>query len=203
MEPMQHYRDDGPIVETLGPATAALPVPPILATPLGVLFLAAGVVLDGRTTGWLSIGGVVIFVLLASKGAVKPPKRRIQWLTPPLLRAAEYGFLAFMGWRIGVGVLPATYGLLAAIAFHHYDVVYRIRHQRIPPPPWVFRVGLGWDGRMLLMLTAALARVYEGAAVALAVWCGTLFLLESVASWVRIARDANRTVAVAADDDEE
>lgn len=203
MEPMQHYRDDGPIVETMGSATASLPIPPILATPLGIVFLVIGVLADGRTTGGLTIAGVGIFVLLASAGSVKPPKRRIQWLTPPLLRAAEYGFLAFMGWRVGVGVLPATYGLLAAIAFHHYDVVYRIRHQRIPPPPWLFRIGGGWDGRMLLMLTAALAGVYEGAAVALAVWCGTLFALESVASWVRVARDANRTVAVAAEDDEE
>ena len=202
-EPLQEYRDDGPIAETLAPAAAALPIPPVLATPLGVLFLALGAVVDGRATGIASIVGAALFVVLASAGAVKPAKRRIQWLTPPLLRAAEYGLLGLLGWRAGVGALPQTYALLAAVAFHHYDVVYRLRHQKVAPQAWVGRAGLGWDGRLALMITASVAGVFEPAAVVLAIWCGALFVVESVASWVRLARDAERIVAMASEEDEE
>ena len=202
-EPLQHYRDDGPVTETIAPATAALPIPPLVATPLAALFLVAGLVADGRETGIATIVGLVLFVVLATAGAVKPPKRRIQWLTPPVLRACEYGFVAWLGWRAGLDALPASYALLSAMAFHHYDVVYRIRHQRVAPPTWLFRAGLGWDGRMIIVLVASLAGVFQEAAVVLAIWCGARFVVESVNSWVRIARDTNRTVAVAVEDDEE
>ncbi len=202
-EPLQEYRDDGPIAETLAPGTGALPIPPVLATPLAVLFLVLGAMVDGRATGVATIVGVVAFIALGSAGAVKPPKRRIQWLTPPLLRATEYAFLAFLGWRAGLGSLPQTYALLAAIAFHHYDVVYRLRHQKVAPPAWVARAGLGWDGRLALMVAASVAGFFEPLAMVLAIWCGALFVIESVGSWVRLARDTGRSVAMAAEDDEE
>lgn len=128
---------------------------------------------------------------------------RFAWIVPALVRAGEYGVIALLGWLGGRSVLPVIYGLLAAMAFHHYDIVYRLRHQRTPLPAWVGRLGLGWEGRILVLLAAALLDVLLPVATALAIWCGALFVTESVFSWVRIARDADRTIAVAAHDDEE
>ena len=128
---------------------------------------------------------------------------RFAWLVPALIRAGEYGVVALLGWSGGPAVLPVVYGLLAAVAFHHYDIVYRLRHQRTPLPVWVGPLGLGWEGRVLVLVAAAAADALLSVATALALWCGALFVTESVFSWVRLARDAERTVAVAAHDDEE
>ncbi|MPZ71931.1 MAG: hypothetical protein GEU74_01665 [Nitriliruptorales bacterium] len=142
-------------------------------------------------------------VMAAVSRGTQPARHRLAWLVPPLLRAVEYGGIAVLGWRAGASGLGATYALLAAMAFRHYDIVYRLRHQAAPPPAWVGTAGLGWDGRVVVVLAAALTDVYVPTAIGLAVWCGALFVAESVTSWVRVARDPTRTVAMATGDDEE
>ncbi len=37
------------------------------------------------------------------------------------------------------GALPAAFGLVAAVAYHHYDTVYRIRGGAGAPPAWLVR----------------------------------------------------------------
>lgn len=37
------------------------------------------------------------------------------------------------------GALPAAFGLVAAVAYHHYDTVYRIRGDAGAPPQWLVR----------------------------------------------------------------
>ena len=127
----------------------------------------------------------------------------MRWITPPLLRASEYGFFAVLAWRTGGGALPATFALLTAVAFHHYDLVYRLRYQGVVPPRWVGVAGLGWEGRTALMLAATLAGVYGLAAIVLAAWCGLLFVPESAYSWVRGAGSAGQLLTDAGDDDED
>jgi phosphatidylglycerophosphate synthase len=54
-------------------------------------------------------------------------KDRVRWLEPAAARAVEQGGLALL---VGVhrpGALPGAYLLLAAVALHQYDVVYRRR----------------------------------------------------------------------------
>jgi hypothetical protein len=126
--------------------------------------------------------------------------RRLAWLLPAAVRAGEYGLVLWLGWR--ADALPSAFALLAALAYRHYDLVYRMRYQRVPPPAWLSVAGLGWDGRAMVLAAAALAGVYGPVATALAAWCAVLFVGESAAGWVRAARDPATVAAAVADDEE-
>jgi hypothetical protein len=102
------------------------------------------------------------------------------------MRAIEYGYLAALGFAQGVSD-PLSYVLIAVLAYHHYDIVYRTR-QRLWPRDWVFRAGLGWDGRMLVAAVSAFAGVTAFAYAALAAYLGVLFGVESVSAWARTER---------------
>ena len=201
--PLLVYRDDGMVSAAVSAITGRLPLPALVATPLAAAVLAAALLADGRHTGAATVAGWVVWVLLASAPASRPPQGRMRWITPPLLRASEYGFVAVLGWRAGGGALPATFALLTAVAFHHYDLVYRLRYQGVVPPRWVGTAGLGWEGRTAVMLAATLAGVYVPAAIVLAAWCGLLFVPESAYSWVRGAGSAGQLLTDAGDDDED
>ncbi len=64
-----------------------------------------------------------------------PPHRPPRLARPPLFRAAEYGTVLVLAADAEVnGALPAAYGLVSAVAYHHYDTVYRIRGDAGAPP---------------------------------------------------------------------
>lgn len=197
------YRDDGPVAETLAPAVARLPLPALLAVPAGAVALLVGLVIDGSATGLTSVLGVGMFVVLLSAGAARPPRRRLQWIVSPTLRAGEYGLIALLGWRAGGAALPVAYALQCAIAFHHYDTVYRLRQQVPGAPDRLRLLGLGWDGRMVLVMVAAMSGVFVPVALALAVWCAVLFVSDSVAHWLRGTAAVAHDSGVAPEDDED
>ena len=53
------------------------------------------------------------------------------------------------------GALPAAFGLVAAVAYHHYDTVYRIRGDAGAPPRWLVRAIGGHEGRTLVVVVLA------------------------------------------------
>ncbi|MDP9434129.1 MAG: DUF5941 domain-containing protein, partial [Actinomycetota bacterium] len=113
---------------------------------------------------------------------------RLDWLVPPLLRAAEYGALLRLAVLEGPATVPACYLLLAALAYHHYDVVYRLRDRGEEPRAWLRRTGLGWDGRLVAAgLLAALGVLRPALYVAGTVLL-VLYVVESAAAWRRGAR---------------
>jgi hypothetical protein len=128
----------------------------------------------------------VVVLLLTGPAATHPHGGRIDWLVPPFIRAIEYGYLAVLGFAHGVSA-PLIYVLIAVLAYHHYDTVYRTR-QRLWPQEWVFRAGFGWEGRMLVVAFAALSGVLPFAYAVLAAYLGVLFGVESVATWTRTGR---------------
>ena len=94
-------------------------------------------------------------MLLAAFGSWHPHDGRRDWLVPPLLQAAEYVFLAEVGFADGVW--PAmTFALVAAAGFRHLDLVYRVRGGLASG---VDRRGLGWEGRMIVAGIAAAAGI--------------------------------------------
>ncbi|MGH3516728.1 MAG: DUF5941 domain-containing protein [Haloechinothrix sp.] len=116
--------------------------------------------------------------------------RRLGWLVPPLLRAVEYGALIAITVLFEPAALPACFALLAAVAFHHYDTVYRLRHQRIGPPAWLCLAGGGWEIRLLVAaVLAAIGGLGIGMTVA-AIALGVLYVAESVAGWRRLRQPA-------------
>jgi hypothetical protein len=204
MTSLQAYRDDGPVATLLGrlaqgvfaadPPSGTRPhhLPPlapalVAAVITAVLLLVGG----GSESNWVLFTPVVA-LLLTGPAASHPHDGPLDWLVPPVIRAIEYGYLAVLGFAHGVPE-PLIYVLIAVLAYHHYDTVYRTR-QRLWPPDWVFRAGLGWDGRMLLIAAAGLIGALPFAYAALAVYLGVLFGGESVSTWTQTGRRGGEMV---------
>jgi hypothetical protein len=184
---LEVYRDDGPLARLLGRAAGRLgragEVPLLL---VGAAPLVAALVAPAHALGdGLAAAAVAWFVLLAGAGSPAPGGSRFSWTVPPLLRLLEYTALVKLTVLDDPGAMPACFGLLAVLAFHHYDAVYRLRHQRTAPPAWVRLAGGGWDGRLLAAGALVLAGVLGDVLGVAAVVLGVAFVAESVTSWLR------------------
>jgi Family of unknown function (DUF5941) len=175
-------RDDGPVSRTLGRLTGGQ-LPPLL--PLLVAAVVTGILLIAGVNGQTSpaIFAPILALLLAGPASTHPHSGRLDWLVPPIMRAIEYGYLATLAFAHDVSK-PLTYAFIGVLAYHHYDTVYRTR-QRLWPAQWVFRAGLGWDGRLLIVAVATLAGHLPITIAALTIYLGLLFGIESVYTWTR------------------
>jgi hypothetical protein len=136
---------------------------------------------DGPLAAWI-VGKVVPE---ASPGAVTHP---LAWLAPPLLRVLDYGALIALTAAADADALPLCFAFLGVLAFHHYDMVYRLRHQRQTPSSWIRAVGGGWDGRLLVASALALGGGLRVGLLVAAVGLALVYVTESFLSWVRFAR---------------
>ncbi|WP_033307720.1 DUF5941 domain-containing protein [Streptomyces iakyrus] len=181
--------DSGPVAELVSrlrsPRGKILPYTPVLVAAIGAALLLVNTVLHGA-------GGAVItapfYVVFAGCVLMQPLKGPLDWLVPPIFRAAEYGTVLVLAVKADVdGALPAAFGLVAAVAYHHYDTVYRIRGDAGAPPAWLVRSLGGHEGRTLLVtVLAALltASQFTTALTALAVAVALVVLVESIRFWV-------------------
>jgi len=126
---------------------------------------------------------------------------RLAWLVPPLVRVLEYGFLIWLTATAAPDAMPRCFALLGVLAFHHYDTVYRLRHQRVAPPAWVRAIGGGWEGRVALAALAAVLGALGAALLVAAIVLAAVYVTESVLSWARFAR-TERPAAYEEDDEE-
>lgn len=185
--------DSGPL------ATLAARLPRPAALPAPALVLLGGAALVGVSAWtplgtWWPVAAVVVYALLSGLAVARPLSAPLDWLVPPLLRAAEYGTVLVLAARAqadGVnGSLPAAFGLVAAVAYHHYDTVYRIRGGTGAPPALLVRAIGGHEGRTLVVTLAAaclLGGTGQGftiALTALAVALALAVLWESIRFWV-------------------
>ncbi|MEU5025469.1 DUF5941 domain-containing protein [Streptomyces milbemycinicus] len=186
--------DSGPLAQ--GFATALRGVArrlPALAAPALALLGAAVVVAVAALTSFGSPWVVVAaagYALTSGLAVARPLKGPLDWLVPPVFRAAEYGTILVLAADSGVnGALPAAFGLVSAVAYHHYDTVYRIRGGTGAPPHWLVRAIGGHEGRTLAVTVAA-ALLYEQnqgftiALTALAAALALAVLSESIRFWV-------------------
>lgn len=159
---------------------------PWLALAGSVLMAGAAVTRDFGTP-WL-IGTAVGYVFFAGAAVSVPLKGPLDWLIPPFFRFGEYVTVLALAAKADVpGALPAAFGLVAAVAYHHYDTVYRIRGGSGAPPHWLVRTTGGHEGRVLLtvVLAAVLARdAFPVALTAMAVFVALVVLVESIRFWV-------------------
>ncbi|MGW3629620.1 DUF5941 domain-containing protein [Streptomyces sp. NPDC005122] len=178
--------DSGPLVELLvrlarGTARHTAPVSALV----GGFLVVASAVLWG--SGWQTVVFAAAYTLMSAIAVVRPLKGALDWLVPPVFRAAEYLTVLVLAVKADMnGVLPAAFGLVAAVAYHHYDTVYRIRGNAGAPPRWLVRATGGHEGRTLLVtVLAALltAAQFEVALTALAVAVAVLVLFESIRFW--------------------
>lgn len=177
--------DNGPLASFVARVTRAVLGAPLLVALGGTAVLAVSL-FSGAT--WAPVAGAVVYAITAGQALYRPLKGALDWLVPPVFRAAEYGTVLILAAKSEVnGALPAAFGLVAAVAYHHYDTVYRIRGNAGAPPAWLVRVIGGHEGRTLLVtvLAAALtAAQFKVALTALAVAVALVVLVESIRFWV-------------------
>jgi phosphatidylglycerophosphate synthase len=179
--------DLGPLAMLVGRAVGRTSRPPFLAGLAGALVL----VLTSLPlwTGHVGLALVVAVVgsALVAAGWQPPVHDRLGWQAPAALWVAE---------ALAVGVLvhhtlgvqtAAAFAYVAAIAYHRYDVVYRLRDTGTPPAAWLARAGLGTDGRLVALLLLA---TFAPSAVVPVLWVAAvllaaLYLAESATGWRR------------------
>ncbi|MBB4795020.1 phosphatidylglycerophosphate synthase [Streptomyces nodosus] len=184
--------DSGPLAQPLAGATGSLARRlPGIATPAVALLGSLAVVATAALTGFGGVWpvlGAVVYTAASGLAVARPLKGALDWLVPPFLRAAEYGTVLVLAAKAGVnGALPAAFGLVAAVAYHHYDTVYRIRGGAGAPPSWLVRAIGGHEGRTLLVTALAAllgAAQFKVALTVLAGYVAVLVIVESVRFWV-------------------
>lgn len=201
MSALQTYRDDGPLADLIGMTAGRLRrVGEVPLTLTGAAVLGIALAVAGRPVldPVLAVA-VAVVVVLVGAGSRGPHSGRFAWIVPPLLRLTEYAFLIRLTVLAELEAMPVCFALLSALAFHHYDTVYRLRQQGVAPPAWTRAIGGGWEGRLVVAsLLAALGVLAPGMLIA-AVILGAVYVTESVLSWMRFAR-ATRPAVI---DDEE
>ncbi|MFF4481456.1 DUF5941 domain-containing protein [Streptomyces sp. NPDC001520] len=183
--------DSGPpaeLVAKAAPRKASSYLAPLSAA-LGAAAVLAGTAAAGFGS-WVPVGCAVLYAVLAGVAVAAPLKGPLDWLVPPLFRAAEYGTILILAAYAEVnGALPAAFGLVAAVAYHHYDTVYRIRGGTGAPPRRLVRAIGGHEGRTVVVTAAAalLHHQNQGFTIALTALAAVLalaVLIESIRFWV-------------------
>ncbi|MCT4353276.1 CDP-alcohol phosphatidyltransferase family protein [Streptomyces sp. Je 1-79] len=180
--------DSGPLAQLVAHATKRQPFRLAFAV-IGVGFLLATALIEPFGSK-ITVFAAVLYVVISGSVVAEPLKGALDWLLPPLFRAAEYGTVLILAARSDVnGALPAAYGLVAAVAYHHYDTVYRIRGGTGAPPAWLVRTVGGHEGRTLLVVLLAALLADRGddftlALTAMAVVVALVVLVESIRFWV-------------------
>ncbi|MFD5100704.1 DUF5941 domain-containing protein [Streptomyces albidochromogenes] len=183
--------DSGPLAELVaarGPRLKGALTAPVVAV-VGAAALVAAALTQPVGSRQVIIAAV-FYAVLSGIAVARPLKGALDWLVPPVFRAAEYGTILIIAARCEVnGALPAAFGLVSAVAYHHYDTVYRIRGGTGAPPQWLVRTIGGHEGRTLavVILTTLLATRNTDltlALTALAVTVALVVLTESIRFWV-------------------
>lgn len=200
--PLEHYRDDGPLAMLLGTTVGRLiPVPPL---PLGLIG-AAGLLAMAAAKGDTASDGTVAaaiawFVLWAGVSSGRPHTDRFAWALPGIVRVGEYGALIWIGTTVSESASAGAFALIAALAFRHYDLVYRSRFQGRPPAAWLDVAIGGWDGRLVVVTILLAADALPAALFVLAGVVAVVLVSECVVSW---ARHAAAPVSIYEDEEDE
>ena len=174
-------RDDGPIARFAGAVVRGqlVPLPPAVAGLTATVLLAA--------LGLHGLAGLVLLtpvaaMLLAAPGSAHPHDGPLDWLTPLVIQAGQYAYLAALGFAKGVPG-PLIFALIGLVAVRQLDAAYRARYRMPAGEP---RGGIGWEGRMLAAGLGAMLGVGPLTYLALTVYLLWLVSSGSLASWLAI-----------------
>ncbi len=174
-------RDDGPLARFAGAIVRGqlVPLPPAVAGLTATVLLA--------TLGLHDLAGLVLLtpvaaMLLAAPGSAHPHDGPLDWLTPLVIQAGQYVYLAALGFAKGVPG-PLVFALTGLLALRQLDTAYRARH---PMPAGDPRSGIGWEGRMLVGGVGAMLGVATLSYLALTVYLLWQLSSGSLASWLAV-----------------
>jgi hypothetical protein len=198
---IEGYRDDGPLAQALGALGRVAKLPPFLLVGAGVagLLVLAAAEGDAASDG-LVAAGVGWMILMGGIASGRPYTDRFAWSVPGLLRVGEYSGYVWIAANAGDSGPAAAFALIAALAFRHYDLVYRPRYQGVAPPAWLQVAAGGWEGRLVVAWVLLVAGALPGGMFALAAVLGAAFTAECAMSWRRLAM---RPVSVYEDEEDE
>lgn len=196
-------RDDGPLARALGRTLGArLPIPAAALAVAGALPVAVAIAASGDDASNGLVAAVLgWFVVLGGSSSGRAHRERLRWVVPAVLRLGEYSSLVWIAVNAGGSSTAAAFALLGALAFRHYDLVYRLRNQGASPPDWVGLLAGGWDGRLIIGWLLLAAGALPAGLFVLAGLLATMLVSESVASWVRFER-GDQAQAGSYDDEE-
>lgn len=170
------YLDLGPLADLERRLVRTVPTMLVILTALG---LVASLLVDPGAAGI----GLALIAFLFAAGAWNA-SGKLGWLVPPLVRATEYMFIAVTAIRAEVAG-GSVYALIAAVAYHHYDTVYRNRQLGAPPPRGLRLLLGGFETRMMAVWLAAVFDVAEVSVPLAAMYILALSVTESARAWVR------------------
>ena len=200
VDPLAPHRDDGPLGLLARPrAGRSVLVPEVVVLVLAVLLALGPPLVGALRGGWsaavtgptgedpaaavvLGLPGwawVTVAVVVAALARFGRRLARLDWPIPALLRALEYG-----GVLVLTGGGPASYLLLAVLAFRHYDIVYRLRTLGVAPPRWLAVATGGWPVRLLVLAAAGGLGVLGPTVVVLTVVLAGVVVPESLTCWL-------------------
>lgn len=170
---LRGYRGDGRVAVWIGKWVEGK-VPPLAPLAVGLLVTGVLTALGLRNLPGFLLLSPVEAMLLAAFASWHPHDGRGDWLVPPLLQAAEYVFLAEIGY-VGHVWPPLTFAVVAVTGLRHLDLAYRVRGNLADGTD---RRGLGWEGRMIIAGVAAVIGIAPAVYVVLALYL-----------WWRVGRD--------------
>ena len=187
---LEFYRDDGPIAAAVGVAAGdRLRVPAIALLVFAWLPGLVAIAVEGDGASKSVVAAAIVWaVLFGGLASSRPLVDRMRWMVPSALRVLEYVGLLWIASVAGASSLPAVFALLCAITYHHYDVVYGLRHRGVPLPRLVQAAGGGWDGRLLLALVLLLVGGLPGGFCVMAAAVAALFIGITISQWRHIGR---------------
>jgi len=110
---------------------------------------------------------------------------RFGWGVTTGLRVFELGVIASIVVAGNFSVI--AFWIVFAIAYHHYDVLYRSL-QGAAPPRWLTWLGFGWDGRLLVIVVVAITAVWEPSLMIVLTWWVLWFAGVASVQWLRSSR---------------
>lgn len=118
-------------------------------------------------------------------------ENREAWAVPSLLRFVELGLVAVVALVWFPSVTVAAFWWMAVVAFHHYDTLYRAMQDH-DSPRWMVWLGLGWDGRTVVVVAFAVVGVAAlGTGLAWgAALLAVLFVLVASVQWLSVQTKA-------------
>jgi Family of unknown function (DUF5941)/CDP-alcohol phosphatidyltransferase len=112
---------------------------------------------------------------------------RAAWALPAALRLVELGLVATVALVWFPSVTVPAFWWMAVVAFHHYDTLYRAL-QDSAPPRWLVWLGLGWEGRtVVVLLLSIVGGSALGAGLAWGAWLlAGLFVVVASVQWLSV-----------------